>query len=242
MAIVTLDGGQSSKALGGQVIEYITNLVLMQIPGAPDQLVTAQLAQVLRDFYMKSTAWREDLGPYAVRQNQNLVKLNPVDQNSRLQFVMDAWLYPYEGANLPNQLIVLTRQPYGGEVNPPTRYYMKEMDQLYLYPTPDKDYGKIIYVRGALVPLSTAAVLPDVSYTHHLDALQYGVLARMHAMTKKPWSDKVLAQQYRKDYVKQIMMFRDIAERGNGPADTPFQYPRFANVRGASQLYQRAVR
>lgn len=239
MAIATLDGGQSSQALGGQVIQYLTNLVLQQVPGAPDQLVTTQVTQVAREFYTKSTAWREDVGPYTIKQLQDTIQLNPVDQNKRVQFVLDAWLFPFEGSNLPQQLTVLTRAPYGGTPQPPSRYFMKAMDQLQLYPVPDQTYGKILYVHASLVPTPTASTLPDVAYTHHLDALQYGVLARLYRMPKKPWSDKQLGQDYERKFRQEIMIWRDVAQRGNGPADTPIFYPRFAG-RGGSQLLPRA--
>lgn len=240
MAIVTLDGGVSSQALGGQVIEYISNLVLMQCPGAPDQLVKTQLAQVLREFYTKSTAWREDVGPYVVRGGRNIVQLNPVNQDARLQFVLSAYLFPYLNSDTTQPLYPLTRLPLGGSPEPPSRYYMQAMDQMLLYPTPDKDYGKILFVYASLVPLSTAVVLPDISYTHHLDALQWGVMSRMLAMPKKPWTDKAEAARLDRKYRQEILMWRDVANRGQGPGDTAVMFPRFAG-RGGSQVLPRAT-
>lgn len=240
MAIVTLDGGSSSQALGGQVIEYVTNLCLQQCPGAPDQMVRTHLAQVLREFYTKSTAWREDVGPYVIRAGRPTIQLNPVNQDCRVQFVLNAWLFGFEGTNEPQQLFPLARKPYGGTPQPPSRYYMSAMDVMELFPVPDKDYGKTLFVYASLVPLSTAVVLPDVSYTHHLDALQWGTLARLLAMPKKPWTDKTLAAQYQRQYRQEILMWRDVANRGNGPADTPMQFPRFAG-RGGSQVLPRAT-
>lgn len=240
MAIVTLDGGSSSQALGGQVVEYVTNLVLMQIPGAPDQLVLSHLAQVLREFYTKSTAYRKDVGPYLIQQGRNIVQLNPVSQDERLQFVLSAYMFPYQGANEPQPLTPLTRKPIGGSPQPPSRFYMQTMDQMLLYPTPDQTYGKILFAYASIVPLSTAVVLPDMAYTHHLDALQWGTMARLYAMHKKPWSDKQQAQMYDKKYRQEILIWRDVANRGYGPADTRIQFPRFAG-RGGSQVLPRAT-
>lgn len=240
MAIATLDGGQSSNALGGQVIAYVIDIVLMQIPGAPDQLVRTHLAQVLREFYTKSTAWRDNVGPYTIKKLQDVVQLNPIDQNTRLQFVLNAWLFPFQGSNTPYPLTVLTRRPFGGTPQPPSRYYMDRMDYLRLWPVPDQSYGKILYVYASLVPLSTAVTLPDISYTHHLDALQWGTLARLYAMPKKPWTDKAMAAEMSRKYRQEILIWRDVANRGNGPADTQVQFPRFAG-RGGSQVLPRAT-
>ncbi len=240
MAIVTLDGGSSSTALGGQVIEYVTNLVLQQCPGAPDQLVRTHLAQVLREFYTKSTAWRDNVGAYVIRAGRPEIQLNPVNQDCRVQFVLGAFLFPFEGANEPQPLYPLARKPYGGSPQSPSRYFMSAMDVLQLYPVPDQDYGKILHVYASLVPLSTAVVLPDVAYTHHLDALQWGTLARLMSMSKKPWTDKAQAAMYQRQYRQEILTWRDVANRGNGPADTPMQFPRFAG-RGGSQVLPRAT-
>lgn len=240
MAIVTLDGGSSSQALGGQVVEYVTNLVLMQIPGVPDQLARTQLGLVMREFYEKSTAYRDDVGPYLIQQGRPIVQLNPVSQDVRIQFVLGAYMFPYQGANEPQPLYPMARKPLGGSPQPPSRYYMQTMDQMLLYPTPDQTYGKILYVYAALVPLSTAVVLPDIAYTHHVDALQWGTMARLYAMSKKPWTDKQQAALYDRKYRQEILLRRDIANRGDGPADTPMQFPRFAG-RGGSQVLPRAT-
>lgn len=240
MAIVTLDGGSSSQALGGQVIEYVTNLVLMQCPGAPDQLVKTQLGLVLREFYEKSTAYRKNVGPYLVQQGRPVVQLNPINQDERVQFVLNAFLFPYQGANEPQPLAPLTRRPIGGSPQPPSTYYMETMDQMLLYPTPDQSYGKILWVYASVVPLSTAVILPDMAYTHHLDALQWGTLARLLTMAKKPWTDKQQAMMYDKKYRQEILTWRDVANRGYGPADTMVQFPRFAG-RGGSQVLPRAT-
>lgn len=240
MAIITLDGGSSSQALGGQVIEYVTNLVLQQVPGAPDPLVKTHLAQVLREFYTKSTAWRDNVGPYTIRGMRDIIQLNPVDQNARVQFVLGAYLFPYLNADTTQELFPLTRKPMGGSPQPPSRYFMQTMDMMQLYPIPDKDYGKILFVYASLVPLSTAVVLPDSAYTHHMDALQWGTLARLLAMSKKPWTDKKAAADFQRQYRQEILTWRDVANRGQGPADTPMQFPRFAG-RGGSQVLPRAT-
>lgn len=239
MPIVTLDGGQSSAALGGQVIPYVEQLVAMQIPGAPDTLISAMLTLVLREFYTKSTGWRDLVGPYNV-QTDPYVQLNPVDQNRQLQFVLHAYLFPWEGSDTPQPLVPQTRKPVGGSPQPPSRYYMETNDVMLLYPTPDKDYGNILFVYASLIPTSTAAILPNYAYTQHTDALMWGTMARLYAMKKRPWADKEMAMDFEKKYRREILIARDIANRGYGPGDTPFRFPHFAG-RGGSQVLPRAT-
>ena len=239
MAIVTLDGGQSSAALGGQVIPYVEQLVAMQVPGAPDTLISAMLQLVLREFYTKSTAWRDVVGPYGVNTDP-YIQLNPVDQNRQIQFVLQAYMQPFAGADSPMFLFPQARMPVGGSPSPPSLYFMRSNDVLMLHPYPDKNYGNVLWVYGALIPTTTAAILPNYAYTQHVDALQFGVLARLYAMKKRPWGDKELAAEFSKKFRQEILVARDIANRGMGPSDTPWRFPHFAG-RGGSQVLPRAT-
>ncbi|MDP9112280.1 MAG: hypothetical protein M3O20_01205 [Acidobacteriota bacterium] len=239
MAVITLDGGASSAALGGQTITYVQQMVAQQIGGAPDTLIGSHLTRVLNDFYTRSTAFRENVGPYPVNQGQAEVGLNPVNQNLRLQFVLGAYMFPFNGQQQPQPLVPATRMFLGGSPAPPNRFFMRQPDQMILNPVPDKTYGNVLYAYASLVPTTLAAILPDISYTQHVDGLIWGTLARMYQIPKRPWSDKELAQEYQKLYRREIMLARDIANRGFGPADQSFRFPAFAG-RSGSQVLPRA--
>jgi len=79
-----------------------------------------------------------------------------------------------------------------------------------------------------------------LSYTQHVDALIWGCLARLYMMSKRPWSDKALGMEFEKKYRREILIYRDIANRGYGPADTGFRFPPFAG-RASSQIIPKAV-
>jgi hypothetical protein len=117
---------------------------------------------------------------------------------------------------------------------------MRTPDNMILYPKPDKSYGRILYAYAALVPTTLAASLPDASYTHHVDALIWGTMSRLYFMKGRPWSDKELGMMYEKKYRQEILLYRDLANRGNGPADTGFRFPPFAG-RASAQIIPRAV-
>jgi hypothetical protein len=240
MAIITLDGGQSSSALGGQTITYVAQYVAQQIAGAPDTLIRSTLTRVLNDFYTRSTAWRANVGPYNVAAGVAQVNLNPVDQNTRLQFVLGAFMFPFNGSEEPLTLFPSVRQFLGGTPAPPSRYYMQQPDQMILYPVPDISYGNILYAYASLVPTTLAAQLPDASYTQHVDALIWGTMSRLYFMPKKPWTDKEEGARLEKKYRQEILIYRDIANRGYGPADTALRFPSFAG-RATSQVIPRAV-
>ncbi len=239
MPIVTLDGGQSSAALGGQTVAYVQQSVAQMVGGAPDSLIQTQLQRVLNDFYTRSTAWRDYITPINVVGNIAEYDLNPLGQNAQLQFVLAAFLFPFAGSNEPLPLGVSTRKFYGIVPGPPARYYMERPDKMILSPTPDQNYGPILNVYASIVPTTLAAQLPNMSYTQHADALIWGTLARLYAIPKRPWTDKEAREYYEKKYRREVLIYKDEANRGYGAADTSYRFPPFAG-RTSSQVLPKA--
>lgn len=239
MAIITFDGGQSSTATNSQSATYIQQKVIQQLgPAAPDTLVGSVLQDVIREFYARGT-WRKIVGPYLIVAGRDTIYLNPIDQYSQLQYVLQPYVYPgYDGGNTRQFLRPSPRKVVGSDTGAPSSFWMQAPDQMVLYPVPDKTYGRLLYIDAFLVPVLNTAQLPTISTTHHLDALEWGTLARMYMMPKRPWSDKQLAQEYRRMYQREILRYRDEANRAYGPADTPFRFPPFAGgfQNGGSQL------
>jgi hypothetical protein len=232
VASVTLDGGQSSSAIGGQTIDYIVTLILQEMNGVPDGLARSKLQLVMREFYTRSTGWRETVGPYVVAANIDEFDLNPVDQNSSVQFVHAAWLLGITapGQRAPRQ--VSQRLSQDTQTGTPRVFFTMSPSKLQLAPIPDRTYGRVFYAYCTLIPTAGATVLPDISFTHHLDALMSGTMARLYSMPKKPWSDKELASYHDRKYRQEITIWRDFALRAQGPGDMPFRFPSFANSPG----------
>lgn len=238
MAIVTLDGGQSSIGVAGQSTTYIVSKILTRMPAAPDALINSELQDVLRHFYTQSTAWREVVGPYVVGQGQAgvdyTVFLNPVDQYKQVQAIWHLWTFPsLNGASFPGRIDLVPYKQVGSDIGPPRWAWPVKPDTLVLYPSPDKNYGAVLFAFVSLLPVINTPQLPTIAMTHHLDALMWGTMARLHAMKAKPWSDKALAAEYKRDYMRAIMQHRDEANRMYGNINTPFRYPPFAPQRNA---------
>ncbi len=231
MAIVTQTlGGQSSAAVNGQSLAYITQQVLQQCAGCPDSLAQSVLQNVIRDFYYKSTAWREIIGPYTLSPGVNTVSLNPVDQYSQCHLVLNAFLYPNAaGGNTPQPLLPAARQRFSTDVGPPVQYAMDGPDQMIVYPIPDKAYATL-YVYMSLMPVLNIGQLPNISITHHFDGLFYGTLYRLCSMPNKPWTvkDMSLLNEWKRMAQQNRSLARDIAQRGFAPVDGPARFPSFA--------------
>lgn len=229
MAIVTLDGGQSSSAVNGQSTTYIVDKILTKQPGIPDSLVNSELQDTIRHFYTMSTAWRGVCGPYVVGQGITQVNLNPVDQYTQIQFVLNAWFYPsINGAQFPQPLTLSPRLIVGPDVAPPSTVFMIKPDVAVFYPVPNVTYGPIFYVYAALLPVVNTPQLPNISINHHLDALQWGTLARLYRMKGKPWSDPARSLEYQQMYRQELRLHRDQANRAYSGAQGPSPFPAFA--------------
>jgi hypothetical protein len=243
MAIITFDGGQSSTATNSQSTTYLAQKVIQQLPAAPDTLVQSVLQDVLREFYSKSTAWRENVGPYYMVTGQDTIYLNPIDQYTELTNVLYAFIYPgVNGGNSPQRLNPAVRKIFGNDSNIPYSFFMEKPSKMILYPVPDKNYGQqgiLLYVYGILRPVINTPQLPEIAITHHADALMWGTMARLMRMPKRPWFEKDLANMYQKMYVREIVRFRDEANRAYAGVDTPFKFPSFAGR--YSQMAPRSV-
>lgn len=230
MAILTPDGGQSSVAMAGYATSYFINKILTEMPAAPDTLVASKLDDCLRDFYTNTGAWREVIGPYNLVAGREDVFLNPVDQYSQVQTVLDVWLFPATpGGNQEQHLGVSNKKLFGLTPAPaPLWYWMESPDHMHVYPAPPTNLGQILFVYAIKLPLTNTTRLPTIAITHHSDALMWGTLSRLCMMPKKPWSDKDAAAEYMKLYRRECLRARDFANRSYSKSTPPWRYPGFA--------------
>lgn len=251
MAIVTLDGGQSSAALAGQSTTFIQQKIQGEFPAAPDSVIASKLSDTIRDFYTSTAAWREVIGPYNISSNQLNIDINPVDQYSQFQYVFGAWLFAPTGSVGANVLgacqaypmVALPRRAFGLQFQTPGPYplwyWMETPTRMWLYQPPQAALGQVLWIYGALLPLVNTPVLPPIATTHHLDALMSGTIARLCRMPKKPWSDKDAVMEHERIYKRESRKARDLANRSYTNATAPWRFPSFAgtnNNQGTSQM------
>lgn len=233
MAIITLDGGQSSAALAGQGTTFLLQKIAGEMPAAPDPVIQSKLSDTIREFYTDSGAWREVIGPYNLGQNQQYIDINPVDQYSQFQYVLNARIFPsIPGGNQEQPLRPTPRRLFGLNYTQPGPYplwyWMETPTRMWLYPYPQTSLGKCLWLYGILLPLVNTPVLPPMALTHHLDGLMSGTLSRLFRMPKKPWTDKEGAMEHDKIYRREKLKARDLANRSYSNATPPWHYPSFA--------------
>jgi hypothetical protein len=223
MPIVTLDTDPTSIT----TLDPWKKAIQTALPGALPAIVHAELQRSMNDFYLRSCAWREIIGPYQVSQGNNIIALNPADAYSRVVHVFDVYLQLAADDRRP--LEKLTRPPFADQVpDEPRRVFLIEPYTVQLDPVPNADLGNVLYAYVALTPAEDAAALPDIALTHHFEGILAGAYARLYAQPGKPYSSPDLALFYTRENMRRITAARDMANRGHSNADAPFRFPPFA--------------
>jgi hypothetical protein len=197
------------------------------LPGVVQVVIESELHRAMKDFYMRSTAWREIVGPYNVLQSVAEISLNPVDSTTRVVHVFDAFLQLSADDRRP--LEKLTRPPFPISVpGEPRKVFLIEPYTVQLEPVPSTTLGNVLYAYVALTPAEDAAVFPDIALTHHFEGILVGAYARLYAHPGKPYSSPELALYYQREFARRISSARDMANRAHSNADAPFRFPFFA--------------
>lgn len=226
MATISCDGSPSLTAACGETLEAWIKPLQMRLAGATYGVIKCELQAAVRDFYLRSLAWRDTVGPYPVDASEPYIYLNPVDQYANVQHVIEVYLqYDEERKRALN---FLTRPPVLRRSAEPDSVFCAEPATLQLSPVTNVSLGRILYVYAALVPPNGTERLPQIAVTHHFEAIMNGALSRLHGMRNKPWTDFGIAADARRQFSRAIAVARDAANRGNAVTDTPFRFPPFA--------------
>lgn len=207
------------------VLSLWTRPLLAGLPGATPVQIEEKLRHAMKEFYLQSRAWRRVLGPLDVTINAPLVSLNPVDVNTQVVWVRRAWLQ--EGGvitNLKPAVVKVTET----RVDKPSSYYHESPSSLTLWPTPSATLTGVLFVEAALTLADAATVIPDISATHHFEAIYNGALARLLAMPNKPWTDQAAATTYGRMFRRSSMELRAVSDAGYTHSDPPWKFPSFA--------------
>lgn len=226
MATIYCDTAGSLTANCGLTRDLWTNPLQARLAGITPAQINCELSAAIREFYFQSRSWREQIGPYHIYANNDLVWLNPVDAYSNVMWVHDAWIeHPTEGR------VVLKKQTMRETGQDPARprcFSLADPSVLRLSPMPDESLGAVLWINASLVPVPDATRLPNVAQSHHYEAILEGALARLHLMPNKPWTDQMLASRYAQTFRRRCVEFRAIADQGYVQTDPPWRFPPFA--------------
>lgn len=226
MTTVYCDTAGALTANCGLTVDLWMKPLLARIPGATEATVKCELQAAIHEFYYQSNAWREQIGPYLIKSNHDLVWLDPVDAYSKVVFMHSAWIQdPLRGRR---DLRRLTKRDTSGKTGYPIYYQSADPSVLRLSPIPDEDLGRVLWVDVTLTPLPDATRFPNIAASHHFEAILEGALGRIFNMPNKPWSDPVLGMTYMRSARRRAVQFRDVADRNYGFTDPGWRFPPFA--------------
>lgn len=194
------------------------------LPGITPAQAEEKLRHALKEFYLQSRAWRQVLGPLDIQASTSLVTPAP-PADSQIVWVRSAWLQ--EGSirtHLKTSVTKITET----RSDKPTHYYSESPQTLNLWPTPDVNLDDVLFVEVALTMTDAAATAPDLSATHHFEAIQNGALARLYMMPNKPWTDQIAATRYGQLFRRACMELRAVSDAGYLHGDPPWRFPPFA--------------
>jgi hypothetical protein len=211
------------------VVDDFFDLVMPHLPGADEALVRSELLATLREFCEGGLAWDYKYGPVSIAANQTVVTLSQLPDNTKVAYLLRTEFMAYNDdyyRELPPQLTLPMKA--NDTAAEPHSYFAEAPNSLLLIPTPTTAHPDGFRANLALVPTTTAAVLPDTFATHWPDAIKDGVLYRMFSMPSKPWSAPPLAALHGKSFRNQIKKSRDVVKRRYGMSSGGWRFPYFA--------------
>lgn len=173
------------------------DLLLPELPGCATALVDLHLREVAREFCTKTSIWRQDLtainlvasqAAYAVATpaSSELVRITQLTVAGEL-------LWQLSDRNVERQQDGVAAKY---NTNEPPFSLSADFAQITLMEVPTEALTGGLEITAALQPTSSAATLPDFLKTQHSEAIRFGVLSRLMAMGKKPWTDRELSAAY----------------------------------------------
>ena len=225
MTTVYCDTAGVSTANCGLTVDLWMKPLQARLAGAAEGTIRCELVAAIREFYLQSHGWREQIGPYNIYVGQDLVWLNPVDAYSYVAWVRGAWI---QYGDRRVDLVPCDRRQSGGLTGEPTEFSTPDPYVLRLYPVPDVSLGPVLWVDAALAPAVDASRFPNISATHHFEPILEGALARLLNMPNKPWSNPALAMRYSQTFRRRCMEWRSLSEQGYNRVDSGWRFPAFA--------------
>lgn len=226
MATIYCDTAGATTANCGLTLDLWMKPLLARLAGATESTVRCELNAAIREFYLQSGAWREQVGPFNVYAGQDLVWLNPVDAYSNVNSIRSVWL---EEATAGRTIL----KPQNGrdtdtEPGKPTHYSTPDPYVLRLWRVPEASLGAVLWVDATMAPLPDATRLPNIAASHHFEPILEGALSRLYLIPNKPWTNPVIGMRYSQTFRRRCIEWRAVANQGYGRADPGWQFPRFA--------------
>lgn len=199
--------------------------MLPELPGIDTDMAKQKLTLAIREFFLKSRAWRVKAGPYDVLADPDdpNIYLDPIEASLKCGYVFGV---DYNGEKLKGLTVKPTEQAFATP-GVPTYYHSEVPGALRVYPQPTTDQMEALYVYCSVIPVDARQV-PEHVATHHFETVLKGALAKCLVMSKKPWTNPQLAQVYGSQFYEGLREARVNADSAYQNGVQNWRFPYFA--------------
>jgi len=211
-------------------IENLLKDIIPQLPGAIRSVVARECRLAMREFFEKSLAWVTVVNNVAIPDGDVAIQVDDGDDNTEVISILRVEIgNATDGYQLARPMTRLPDKVEGTNSKPGGWYVTSNPDEFKLHPYFDGTATDDLRVTVGLIPAFDTAIteldLPRQITLKFYDAILNGTLARLYLHPAKPYSQPVLGQQLRHNFLRQIGYYS--AQRKKGFNNSPnWSYPR----------------
>lgn len=183
-------------------LDKFYSYVRPSVPGCPIQYVDDAIRDVIADFCTKTLVWQEEYVCGDIMAGEHTYSFNP--WSAEVAIVEPLVVMIAEDTDDPDNPVKVrsrvlktneqdldTFDPYWRETKSeiPTKFYMDTPSTIRLIGTPTRDIPNGLHLRVALKSTPETTEVPDYLYMDWADTIANGVLAKLHAIPGKVWSN-----------------------------------------------------
>lgn len=177
-------------------------LLLPELPTCPEPMMDLHLREVARDFCRTTSAWKLPFDAINLVADQATYDLDAPETDAVVLRVTKLTINGdllWSDVDSSDEEAKYQRNCPPFTVSPDLLEVTLAEDEV---PSADATGGLVLV--GALQPSIKASTLPDFLLSVNSEAMRLGTLARLMVMGNKPWTDRVLATDYRAQYQQLI--------------------------------------
>ena len=197
-------------------IDKWVDTILGRLTGAMPEMVQTEVRNAVREFFVESTAWRQEVRT-GVKAGESTIDFRGVVSKADTLFILQAF---YKG----NRMQPVEDFPYNWEDGgSPTAFWSPEPGVMRMSPVPDQTEEQALRVMLALKP--SGCDVPSWVEDIYFKVISDGALARLYAHPKRPYTEFGLAAYHSGQFRAGIARANSISKRRFTPAEHSFRFP-----------------
>jgi hypothetical protein len=203
------------------ILDQLRTAAIVRLPGCEADLLDFEIRWAVHDFLTRTTLLRESFTvPMVVSQSSYV--LTPATTDGLVSMLLNV-KNGFQGLELHS----LAGLP--ATSGDPTVACMGDSRTMTVYPTPTTGTSVVLTVLAAVTTSPNPSSALSVPYVvqPYFESLLSGVLARMHAMPGKPWSNPALAIYHMDKFNEGRLRAKNAVAAGRSKGATRWRFPRF---------------